>query len=232
MVDSRWDKEADVAVVGYGLAGVIAAVEAHDAGARVVILEKSQHPGGCSILSAGMIVCAADVEAATEYLTQTSGGRVDGDLIHAFAQEMAENEQYLRKLALVNNARVMTVGKPGTKDDVPPGGYPFAGEDNLYRVRAAEVPGFTGFPWVRTLNPAGANLLKVAFDNVDVRHIEVLQSTPAKRLVTDTDCAVPGIAKCLAGKSPSYNIYFAHVIVKMNILYIICNYIPTWSIPF
>ena len=37
----KWDVETDVAVVGFGAAGVAAAVTAHDLGARVVILEKA-----------------------------------------------------------------------------------------------------------------------------------------------------------------------------------------------
>ena len=38
---NKWDVEADVVVVGFGAAGVAAAVTAHDLGAKVVILEKA-----------------------------------------------------------------------------------------------------------------------------------------------------------------------------------------------
>jgi succinate dehydrogenase/fumarate reductase flavoprotein subunit len=40
-VPQHWDVEADVVVVGFGAAGVAAAVTAHDMGAKVVILEKA-----------------------------------------------------------------------------------------------------------------------------------------------------------------------------------------------
>lgn len=36
-----WDIEADIIVVGYGGAGSAAAMEAHDRGVQVVILEKA-----------------------------------------------------------------------------------------------------------------------------------------------------------------------------------------------
>ena len=36
----EWDEQTDVAVLGYGGAGACAAIEAHDAGAKVVLLEK------------------------------------------------------------------------------------------------------------------------------------------------------------------------------------------------
>jgi len=48
---------------------------------------------------------ARDVEGATEYLTHTSGGRVDASLIRTFAQNLADNEQHLNQLATVNDAK-------------------------------------------------------------------------------------------------------------------------------
>ncbi len=37
----NWNKEADVVVIGYGAAGATTAITAHDAGAKVLILEKA-----------------------------------------------------------------------------------------------------------------------------------------------------------------------------------------------
>ena len=42
-----WNLSADVVVVGFGLAGAVAAIEAHDQGASVILLEsafKRWHP--------------------------------------------------------------------------------------------------------------------------------------------------------------------------------------------
>ena len=49
-VPTKWDEEADVVVVGYGFAGSAAAIAAHDAGAKVLMLEKApeEHKGGNS----------------------------------------------------------------------------------------------------------------------------------------------------------------------------------------
>ena len=44
----NFDEEYDVVVVGLGLEGGIAAITAADAGARVLLLEKSEVPGGCA----------------------------------------------------------------------------------------------------------------------------------------------------------------------------------------
>ena len=40
-MSDAWDEETDVIVLGYGGAGAAAAISAHDAGARVVIVEKT-----------------------------------------------------------------------------------------------------------------------------------------------------------------------------------------------
>ena len=37
----RWDREADVVIVGFGAAGAVAAITAHGAGPNVLILEKA-----------------------------------------------------------------------------------------------------------------------------------------------------------------------------------------------
>ena len=54
----KWDESADVVVIGSGFAGLTAAIEAHNAGASVLILEKMKAPGGNSIISDGGIAAA------------------------------------------------------------------------------------------------------------------------------------------------------------------------------
>ena len=46
---SLWDDEADVVIVGYGGAGASAAVAAHDAGAKVLIVEKNDGGGNTKL---------------------------------------------------------------------------------------------------------------------------------------------------------------------------------------
>jgi succinate dehydrogenase/fumarate reductase flavoprotein subunit len=52
---ARWDREADVVIVGLGAAGACAAIEAAEAGAEVLVLERASGGGGTSALSTGQI---------------------------------------------------------------------------------------------------------------------------------------------------------------------------------
>jgi glycine/D-amino acid oxidase-like deaminating enzyme len=52
---TRWDAEADVIVVGLGCAGASAAMEAHDLGAEVLVVERASGGGGTSANSGGLI---------------------------------------------------------------------------------------------------------------------------------------------------------------------------------
>ncbi len=57
---AAWPESADVVVVGYGYAGAVAAIEAHDAGADVLLIEKMPDPGGISITSGGNVRIVED----------------------------------------------------------------------------------------------------------------------------------------------------------------------------
>lgn len=190
MVHSQGDLETDVVVAGYGLAGATAAIEAHDAGASVLIIEKAKYPGGLSILTGGAVKCVSDSEAGANYFRALSGGRVDEELIRVFAKGLAENEAYVRKLCTTNNSKIRI---RSTTKGLFLGVYPLPGRESIYTLEVAEVPGFDSFPWVQRLTPAGVNLMKVVFDNVDSRGIRVMYSTPATRLVTDSHGAVTGL---------------------------------------
>ncbi|MEM0481553.1 MAG: FAD-dependent oxidoreductase [Nitrososphaerota archaeon] len=49
----RWDLESDVVVVGFGVAGSAAAIEAAANGASVIVIDKSSTPGGNGVMSGG-----------------------------------------------------------------------------------------------------------------------------------------------------------------------------------
>src|SRR5215469_8169327 len=115
----RWHATADVVVVGYGYAGAVAAIEAHDAGADVLLIEKMPDPGGISITSGGNVRIVEDAEAGFRYLQAINAGTTPDPVLRAFAAGMREIPAYFRKISRVSEATV-------NKRQVD-GNYPFPG---------------------------------------------------------------------------------------------------------
>lgn len=194
--ESMADAPFDLIVVGYGAAGAIAAIEAARLGGRVLLIEKMRQPGGISILSAGGIRVCSNADEAFLYLRHTCGGRTPDDVLRVLADGMAEMPDYLRHLALVNDAVVKVAPAVGN--------YPFPGCDSLGYAEVESVPGFGeaggpeahGYLDAKPLRP-GCFLFKVLADQVD-RHvtagrIEVWLSTRVERLLKDASGAITGV---------------------------------------
>jgi hypothetical protein len=82
----KWDYTADVVVIGYGAAGGNAAIAAHDAGPKVLILEKMDQAGGNSGVCHGGMVIPDTVSDAIEYYRKLSFGTVDEGMLRGFAE--------------------------------------------------------------------------------------------------------------------------------------------------
>ncbi len=105
-IPSKWDKETDVIVVGGGIAGLSAAIEAHKAGADVILLEKKSAVGGTTAASGGLVYAAntsvqksfgitdtADAMAA--HYIHAARGLADPNQINIAAQKSADNIDFL-----------------------------------------------------------------------------------------------------------------------------------------
>jgi hypothetical protein len=98
----KWDKEVDVVVVGCGGAGITAAITAHDAGAKVMILEKAPEGGGNSRIGGGQFsysTAEKKVDAAA-YLYTACNGTTPKDVCQAWADEMVSNVEWLEKMGV------------------------------------------------------------------------------------------------------------------------------------
>lgn len=163
----KWDVETDVAVVGFGAAGVAAAVTAHDLGARVVILEKAprgEHGGNTRVAGQGYLNTASPVEAAA-YLTALCGPyTVPPAMVAAWAEEMCRNNDWLKG-----------VGGDPQEHQHPPVGIEFPdlpGAGCVHKFHDGPTYGYS-FTWKR-------------FESlVEQRPIPILYETPGRELVQD-----------------------------------------------
>lgn len=87
-------QELDVIVIGAGLAGYCAAIEAAETGAQVLMLEKTGEIGGSSILSGGSFAFAGTPHQTREQISD------DDKLLHKDMREVGAYENEERLVAL------------------------------------------------------------------------------------------------------------------------------------
>jgi succinate dehydrogenase/fumarate reductase flavoprotein subunit len=186
----KFDEQFDVVVVGYGFAGAVAAISAHDCGAKVLLIEKMPDPGGISICAGGGLRLSTDRDDAYAYIEATNDGAAPEDVLQAFVDGMFEVEDFVQDLARVNDAALVRKERTGN--------YPFPGFESMYFLEVENVPGFdreTGYPHARSLRN-GTNMMKVLEDNVVARGIEVRLSCSAERLISNDEGEVIGAWVC------------------------------------
>ncbi len=161
--------EADVVVIGAGGAGMTAAIEAHDKGAKVIIVEKMPFVGGNSVRSKGGLNAAeTSVQAAlgiedsieTFYEDTISGGKNlnDPELVKYFTENSAAAVDWLLSIG-------MDISDVGTG----------AGATNPRMHRPSQGADI------------GPVLVKSLKDNIDTRNIEVLYDTKATEIISENN---------------------------------------------
>lgn len=165
-----------VAIAGFGFAGGVAAIAAHDAGARVTIFEKCAAPGGISVCSAGGLRIAENADDALAYLTATNAGTSSAAELATLAHGMT---------TLADDARELCEPVGGTIGIRPsPANYPFPGYKTFgfaYVDALADFDAGTAYPHVRGA-AEGARLFEAVRRNVIKRGIEVRTGARVERL--------------------------------------------------
>ena len=93
--------DVDVIVCGMGAAGESAALAAHDAGAEVLIIEKTETGGGNSLVSSAMMIYPtqdASAEQFASYLDEVNRGMTDRSLVDTFVTELLKNPAWFESL--------------------------------------------------------------------------------------------------------------------------------------
>jgi len=174
---AKWDEEADVVVIGYGFAGTTVAITAHDAGAKVLMLEKApeEEKGGNSRISGNIVFWPNDVEKAKTYFKALTGPYTDNisdEMIEVWATEMNANRVWLEKLGM--KAAVFPLVE-----------FPeFPGSDCVQCLMNGEGPAGEARLFDRVIEPA-----------MKARQIRALYETPAVSLVKVNDEIVGVIAE-------------------------------------
>jgi 3-oxo-5alpha-steroid 4-dehydrogenase len=193
----------DVVVVGFGIAGGCAALEAARAGARVLLLEKSAVHGGTSSMSGGHFYLgggtavqqatghADSVEEMYKYLVAVSK-EPEHDKIRAYCEGSVEHFDWLEALGF-EFERSFFPGKaviqPGTE------GLMFTGNEKVWPFKEQAVPAPRGH---KVPVPGDTEGTKIVMDllrtRVEEAGVEVRFETGVTNLVVSDDGAVAGVA--------------------------------------
>ncbi len=187
---AKWTEDADVVVVGYGGAGAITAITAHDAGARVVILEKQ--PGDTPTqtrhtpstrMSGGNWFCPTDLDNGILYMegmARAANETLDAErkeIISVFTRHLLSNTDWMKSIGIQTQTNVSMRSYYDVK---------VAGE----RVLLADFPNIPGADSSGFYIPqdigsyhGGAAVFKVLSDAVQKRGIPVMWETPATHLL-------------------------------------------------
>jgi flavocytochrome c len=183
-VPETWDEEVDVVVLGAGMAGSCAAIEAADAGAKVLVLEKAS---GLEFSSTA--ACAGYISGAGTKYQQENVGTYEGvlpsnedtpDLLYEDVLQAGLNDPELVRIHADNAGKSIDWLMDELGMEVE--GYVTATLDWQRAMRIHNVVGTAGSEFVRVLS-----------EGMEDRDTPILFETPAKRLITDAEGAVIGV---------------------------------------
>ena len=193
----------DVAVVGFGIAGGCAALEAARAGARVLLLERAAVPGGTTCMSGGHFYLGGGtaVQQATghedsaeemyKYLVAVAK-EPEHDKIRAYCEGSVEHFGWLESLGFAFERSFFpgkAVIQPGTE------GLMFTGNEKVWPFRDQARPAPRGHKVPVPGDTGGAKLvMDLLRARVEEAGVQVRYETGAAGLVTDASAAVVGLA--------------------------------------
>lgn len=196
---ASWSDEVDVLILGAGMAGTAAAIEAAEAGARVLVLDRggrlsctSAMAGGHFYLGGGTPVQQAagyeDTPAEmAKYLAAVSP-ECDPEKIRVYSEGSVEHFGWLESLGFEFERSFFpgkTVMAPGTE------GVIFSGNEKVWPFKDIAVPAPRGHqPPVVGDSGGGALVLDLALTKLDELGVEVRFDTGATALVTEDGTVV------------------------------------------
>lgn len=192
--DVAWTDDCDVLVVGFGMAGACAALEAARTGARVVLLERATTYGGTSAMSGGHFYLGGGtaVQKATghhdtpdamfDYLMAVCA-EPDEAKVRAFCDDSVAHFDWLEALGFEFERSYYpekAVIQPGTE------GLMFTGNEKVWPFREQAAPAPRGHKVPRPGETGGTQLvLDLLAERLAEAGVEVRYETGATDLVVD-----------------------------------------------
>lgn len=204
-----WDDAADVVVVGLGAAGTSAAIEAAEAGAEVLALERSGAGGGTSAHSGGIIYLGGGTPIQAEcgfedtpedmfaFLMAACGPDTDEAKVRAYCEGSVAHYHWLVDHGLPFKAEFFE-----ERDREPPtdAGLIYSGGEDSWPFNQVARPAPRGHH-PRFPDAAGGFIMERLLAALDRTPARVRAGARVDRLVVDDDGAVVGVVAAESGRS-------------------------------
>ena len=193
---TQWDRETDVAIVGFGGAGACAAIEVADAGAKAIIFEVSSASGGSTALSSAEVYMgggggtrvqkACGYEDSTEdmfnYLMEANGDLADEAKIRAYCEGSLDHFDWLvDKGVPYKDSEYKERAIMSMTDDC----LLYTGNEKAWPFRDIAKPCPRGHNLEVEGDNGGPLLMKILTENVEQRDIEVVYDARVLALIVD-----------------------------------------------
>ncbi len=173
--DINWDHEVDIVIVGYGGAGVTAAISAQQAGASFLVLEKDTEARGGNTGCTGGWTIGKDVESGFNYFKSLCRGVTPDEVLRAHVEAFHKFPDFARSIGIEPDYKKYNFVYPSV-----PGATEFGDgtKDSKASFRCAKPGENTNTTWQRFADAARDMGISVEDGNV-------LVATPATRLIQD-----------------------------------------------
>jgi 3-oxo-5alpha-steroid 4-dehydrogenase len=223
VTDRPWDATSDVVVVGFGAAGACAAIEAADAGAQVLVLDRF-NGGGATTISGGVVYAGGgtveqqsagitdDAEQMYSYLRLETAGAVREATLRRFCDESVGMLEWLK-----GNGVPFHGSAAPYKTSYPTNEYYlyYSGNELAGPSRAVAAPAARGHR-AHGKGTSGKALFGPLRDAALRRGVTVQGQTRAIELVTDAFGRVVGV-ECLSMHEAPARIRREHRVLAANV---------------
>lgn len=169
-IPKKWDRKADVVIVGTGGAGMCAAIEAAKAGARVLVLEKEPITGGSSA------ICGGQFAFAPTAMQRERGIKDSTDMFFSDLMKIGQNR---------NDPKLVRAYVDASADC-----YDFL---SSLGVKFETINIFAGFSVPRAHYSKPSEILKTLKTHALSKGVTILTGTSAERLIVNGSGRVVGV---------------------------------------
>jgi succinate dehydrogenase/fumarate reductase flavoprotein subunit len=197
----QWDATTDLIVVGTGVAGTAAAIEARRLGAEVFLLEKFHVPGGSSSLSGGVCYMGGGTplqkllgfsdttEAMYDYMMASSGLYAQQEKIQHYCEGSLEQFQWMTDNGIVysqefSDEKELTRGSASLY---------YSGNEKAYPYRELGRPAPRGHCPSAENQTGGRRMMQALLASAEKLGVQIKLRVSAERLIVESDGSVSGL---------------------------------------